>query len=489
MSDLRDFTGKNRVFTGTDSITVPSGTTAQRVDGTAKVRYNSTVGVLEYYDGNAWVLLDTDPTISGISPTNVTETGSTNVDIVITGTNYLSGMTVTFIPNSGSNFNASSVTLDSATQITATVARSSFDNASEPYDIKVTKQSGLNAQLDNQLNFNATPTWSTSAGNIAEVADGARSGFSVTVTASDADGNTITYSHVSGSLPSGASLNTSNGVISGNLSSVGSNTTSTFTIRASDGSNTVDREFNIVVKALQISTYTSGGFTFSVPSGVSAVRALVVAGGGGGGTTIGGGGGAGGMVTHATYPVSPGGNVGGNVGGGGPQGTGRGNPGEPGSNSSFGNMTAQGGGGGASWDQGPRSGGSGGGGARQGGGSGTQGPSGGGTGYGNSGGSGLGGGGGGAGGGGGPDGQRAGGNGRQDNITGTSVYYAGGGGGGQGHGTGPSTGGLGGGGQGRGGGQRGTDGTSNRGGGAGGGGHPPDSNGGTGGSGVVIVSH
>lgn len=488
MSDLRDFTGKNRVFTGTDSITVPSGTTAQRVDGTAKVRYNSTVGVLEYYDGNAWVLLDTDPTISSVSPTNVAESGSTNVDIVITGTNYLSGMTVTFIGSDASTFNASTVTLDSDTQLTATVARSNFNNTGEPYDVKVVKQSGLLAQLDNQINFNATPAFTTASGTIATVADGARSGFSTTVSASDPDGDGLTFTLQSGSLPSGASL-ASNGTISGNLSAVGSNTTSTFTIRVSDGTNTSDRSFNIVVQAPVVNTFTSGGFTFSVPSGLTAVRALVVAGGGGGGTTIGGGGGAGGMVTHSSYPVSPGGNVGGNVGGGGPQGTGRGNPGEPGSNSTFGNITAQGGGGGASWDQGPRSGGSGGGGARQGGGSGTQGPSGGGTGYGNSGGSGLGGGGGGAGGGGGPDGQRAGGNGRQDDITGTSVYYAGGGGGGQGHGTGPSTGGLGGGGQGRSGGQRGDDGSANRGGGAGGGGHPPDANGGTGGSGVVIVKY
>ena len=37
MSDLRDFTGKNRRFTGTDSIKIPSGTTAQRVDGTGKL--------------------------------------------------------------------------------------------------------------------------------------------------------------------------------------------------------------------------------------------------------------------------------------------------------------------------------------------------------------------------------------------------------------------------------------------------------------------
>ena len=37
MSNLRDFTGKNRVFTGTDAETITSGTTGQRVNGTGKL--------------------------------------------------------------------------------------------------------------------------------------------------------------------------------------------------------------------------------------------------------------------------------------------------------------------------------------------------------------------------------------------------------------------------------------------------------------------
>ena len=41
MADLRDFTGKNRRFTGTDSIKIPSGTTGERVNGTGKLRFNS----------------------------------------------------------------------------------------------------------------------------------------------------------------------------------------------------------------------------------------------------------------------------------------------------------------------------------------------------------------------------------------------------------------------------------------------------------------
>ena len=39
MADLRDFTGKNRRFTGTDSISISSGTTAQRVNTTGVLRF------------------------------------------------------------------------------------------------------------------------------------------------------------------------------------------------------------------------------------------------------------------------------------------------------------------------------------------------------------------------------------------------------------------------------------------------------------------
>ena len=43
MSDLRDFTGKNRKFTGTDSIKLPVGTTGQRVNASGNIRFNSTL--------------------------------------------------------------------------------------------------------------------------------------------------------------------------------------------------------------------------------------------------------------------------------------------------------------------------------------------------------------------------------------------------------------------------------------------------------------
>ena len=43
MSDLRDFTGKNRKFTGTTGLKIASGTAAQRVDEAGRFRFNTDV--------------------------------------------------------------------------------------------------------------------------------------------------------------------------------------------------------------------------------------------------------------------------------------------------------------------------------------------------------------------------------------------------------------------------------------------------------------
>jgi len=58
MADLRDFTGKNRKFTGTASVKLPEGTTGQRVDLQGALRFNTTTGLAEYYTGTLWKSID-----------------------------------------------------------------------------------------------------------------------------------------------------------------------------------------------------------------------------------------------------------------------------------------------------------------------------------------------------------------------------------------------------------------------------------------------
>ena len=294
------------------------------------------------------------PTISSVSPTNLTSgDGTGNYTIVITGTGF-TGATGSLVGNDGTSYSFDSHTVDSATQITGVIAKSSLPGTNEPFDIKVTAASGLASTLANQINIDAQPIFSTAAGSLGTVANGARSGLSFTVAAADPEsGGDVVYTLESGSIPAGLSFSsTSSGaVISGDADAQSSNTTSNFTIRAKDvNSNTSDRAFSITVLAPQSQSFTSSG-TFSVPSGISAVDVLVVAGGagGGGGSQAGGGGGAGGLIYRPGFTVTPGGTVSVTVGDGGAAGPGQPAPtgkGGTGQDSVFGTLTAKGGGGG-----------------------------------------------------------------------------------------------------------------------------------------------
>ena len=126
------------------------------------------------------------------------------------------------------------------------IARNSFVNAQEPYDVQVTNTSGLSSVLADQVNVDSNPTWNTSAGTIATIREDA-TGTHATLSASDAEGDTITYSISSGSLPGGLSLNSSTGAITGDPTDVSASTTSTFNARATANSKTADRTFAIVV--------------------------------------------------------------------------------------------------------------------------------------------------------------------------------------------------------------------------------------------------
>ena len=486
--------------------------------------YDTSAGVLKKVTaGNVGVQ---PPTISSVSPTSVNSgDGTGNYTFTITGTNLTAG-NADLINNSGNSVSFDTVTVDSDTQITGVIAKSSLPASGEPYDVRVTSTNGLRITLENQINIDQSPTFNTASGSLGTVLNGLVGSTTLTVEAFDPEsaGN-VTFEIQSGSLPAGASATTvnENGVskyqISG-FSAVGSNTTSNFTLRAADvNSNVSSRAFSITVNAPVSESFTSSG-TFSVPSGITSVDVLVVAGGGGGGTWHGGGGGAGGLIFVPGFPVTPGGTVPVTVGCGAtlsiPAGTGNAK-GNYGQNSVFGTLTAQGGGGGGHWgDNDGNNGGSGGGAAASGGlptdvGSGTQptqpGQSGA-YGFGNPGGVGQSapggaGGGGGAGAAGTPaesDGSRDGGVGKAYTIADgtTPVYYAGGGGGGS-HEQDPASAAGGQGGGGAGGRQQqgapllpGIPGQANKGGGGGGSGSSnigQCSTGGTGGKGIVIVRY
>ena len=277
--------------------------------GTLKKILASNVGVLSV-------------TVTSISPTNVnTGDGTGNHTFTITGKNFTGG-SAEFVNSSGTIVPFDSVTVNSATQITGVIAKSSLPNSGEPYDIRVRGSQGTIAEKLNQVNINAQPVFVTASGSLGDVIVANAGSFSVNATDPESAGN-VTFELQSGSLPPNFTItNTAaeggTAIIGGTDNSTSSTTTFNFVLRAVDAaSNTSSRAYSIRSRVPVSQSFTSSG-TFSVPSGITQADVLVVAGGGGGGNAPdgdgpggggGGGGGAGGLVFMPNYPTTPGGTI------------------------------------------------------------------------------------------------------------------------------------------------------------------------------------
>ena len=246
--------GTNNLFNnisdaGTEGTKVATGTTAQRGTTPGQFRFNSTTGKFEgrQSDGT-FVSVEQSPTVTSVSPTSVESAGGGNVTFTISGTNFSSGATAKFVGNDASIVTAATTTVNSTTQITAVISESSFANSKEPYDVRVTSATGLNGNLDNQINVDNAPTFTTSAGNLGDVFMDINANH-FTLAATDPEGDAVTFAEQGATNIAGAGLSLSTaGVISGDATDVGSDTTVSFTARATAGSKTTDRAFSFVVK-------------------------------------------------------------------------------------------------------------------------------------------------------------------------------------------------------------------------------------------------
>jgi len=277
--------------------------------------YDTTAGVIKkVLSSNVGVQ---GVTLTSISPTNVVSgDGTGNHTFTLTGTNF-TGAAATLINNSGTAVAFDSVTINSATQITGVIAKSSLTNAGEPYDVKVTGANNITAQLDNQINIDASPVFVTDAGSLGDVIATTAGSFSVNATDPESAGN-VTFELQSGSLPPSYTItNTAaeggTAIIAGTDSTTSSTTTFNFVLRAVDAaSNTTSRAFSITSRIPVSESFTSSG-TFSVPAGITAADVLVVAGGGSGGSVYtsgaGAGAGAGGLIFFPAYPLTASGTI------------------------------------------------------------------------------------------------------------------------------------------------------------------------------------
>ena len=129
MADLRDFTGKNRKFTGASGITTSSDGlgAGDRVDEKGRLRFNDTTDLLEYYNGTDWKAIDAPPVITGFTidgGSNATSgvvdnEGGGTVSIAINGSLFdTTGATVTAV-GVGETLSPTSLTRNNANLLTA----------------------------------------------------------------------------------------------------------------------------------------------------------------------------------------------------------------------------------------------------------------------------------------------------------------------------------------------------------------------------------
>ena len=338
------------------AITGHTELSATAADDDILLVYDASAGTLKKIQKSNVAL--SVPTFSSVSPTSLlTGDGTGNYTIVITGTKFDANATFKLRTSGGTDISMDSVTRNSSTQLTGTVAKNkaNLTNANEPFDIIISNGTGVSVTAEDQINIDAQPVYTTAAGSLGTVAGGsAISTIDIVATDPDSAGN-VSFELQSGSLPAGLSSATvnENGVskfrITGTPTNPGANTTSNFVLRAVDAaSNTTSRAFSITVtRTTEYQTFTTTG-TFSVPTGLTVVDVLVVGGGGAGGVSPhggNGGGGAGGLIFFPEYPVTPGGTISVTVGGPGAA-VNSPNKGGDGGDSVFDTLTAKGGGGG-----------------------------------------------------------------------------------------------------------------------------------------------
>ena len=242
-----DVSFENIADTGTEGTKVAVGTTAQRGSTQGQFRFNSTTGLAEYYNGSSFTKIEGTPVVTSISPNNIdTDSNALPQNITITGNNFQSGATVTFIDSAGVAVNSTSVSFTNSTTLVAQVPNS-VNIVQQPFDVRVNNPTGLSATLTDGLQISAAPTWSTSSGSLGSVGDRTNANFSVSAT--DPDGGAITYSESAGVLSgAGLSLNGATGAITGTPNDVSSNTTINFTITATDNEgSTANRSFSITI--------------------------------------------------------------------------------------------------------------------------------------------------------------------------------------------------------------------------------------------------
>ena len=182
---------------------------------------------------------------------------------IVNGSGFVSGAGVYI-----NGIVVSVVTVVSSSVITFSSPAKSTGN----YSLIVVNPDGASATFGPGIQYSGVPAWSTSAGTLASAYEADAISNSLTATSD----STVTYSVTSGTLPTGVTLNTASGSISGTAPVVESSITYNFTVNAKDGENQdTNRNFSYTINPDSV-TWSSpaSGATLSGLVGTAYTQAL-----------------------------------------------------------------------------------------------------------------------------------------------------------------------------------------------------------------------
>lgn len=228
--------------------------------------YVTDIQTFYIFNGGVWVASGSIgaviPSVSSVSPNSYD--GDDAFTFTIIGTNFTVGTVVDFITQSGSIHRATTTTIVTQGELSA-VTPIAFTKADGPLSVRVTTGEGIVVNLNDSIQTGEVPNWVTGTGTLLTVNKDQQINFQLEAT--DPDGQFVSYSIESGSLPPDITLDQGTGIISGQLDKTNpafqsGDVSYSFTAGATDTSgNLTTRTFSINV-ADQISTFFSKTDTF-----------------------------------------------------------------------------------------------------------------------------------------------------------------------------------------------------------------------------------
>jgi len=199
-------------LTGTGSLIVPSGTTAQRpvTAENGMIRYNSTTGSVEAYTtSSGWGAISAPPSITSVSPISVQGAHTGTQTFVVQGTGINTGSTVELEGVDGNRYSVFNTTTPAAAgyqisfQMGVFGAANGYDPLQAPYKIRIANSEGVAALGTATISLDAPTITGLSNNNLLTSATGSQvitltgTGFTSSMTGTDkvlvlgVDGSTL----------------------------------------------------------------------------------------------------------------------------------------------------------------------------------------------------------------------------------------------------------------------------------------------------------